>query len=161
MPTLDLKRLGTLLGIIMTSDFDGEVVSARDRLRETLKKAGTDHRVIIEAVQGGDAAAQRDALFEAAKELKIERDYLQGEVERLQRLARPVMQQRATVAARQVNQPISPQQAARRLLCMTDIGLTDFEEDFLGTIAGWTGAITDKQRVVMDKILDKYDDDLF
>lgn len=178
---LDFKRLGTLLGIVLTSHHDGEVMTALHQLRKTLKEGGAKYHVITDALLQHDPAvnldeliAQREKLFEVAQELKIERDRLFDECERLRTLARPVMQKQAAAAAAKVKSAAAtirrqqvyhamPQTVASRLLELNDDGdiqLTEFEEDFLGTVVNWRGALTIKQQQVMERITEKYEDDI-
>ena len=82
--------LGTFLSIMLSSDVDNQIVIAARQVRKLLKAEGLDGHDVARALEQRnkllEAAEQRDKLLEAAKRLKAERDQLQAENERLNRL---------------------------------------------------------------------------
>jgi hypothetical protein len=72
--------LATYLGVVLTSDSDGEIVKAARVARKFMKAAGLDWHDIAPALE------QRGKLLEAAKTLKAERDQALAENARLKQL---------------------------------------------------------------------------
>lgn len=147
-----MARITTLVGIVLTSDSDGEILAAARQLR---KELGDDWHSAAEVIEQRDEIAtlreNNDKVLRAAIEIKADRDRLVLENEQLKRQANGV-------SANPWAPVGSPQdQSAWALKLETDGVLTfnDFEQDFLESIAGWEGEITVKQRTKFDQIMTK------
>ena len=140
------RDLTTFVAIMLTSIADGEIVQAARQARKLLERDGKSGNDLAQAIATLDDTSklreQNGKLLAAAKELK-------AEVDRLKRQQRPVISNLWAATG-------SPQaQATWALQLHADgvIPLSEFDGDFLATIAAWDGEITVKQRPILERIL--------
>jgi hypothetical protein len=141
-------RLITVLGIMLSSNADGEIVAAAGQARKLMKAEGLDWNDIAEALTQRGKLGE---LLEVAKRLRDERDRVVAENQRLKQFAR------GTGPNPWAPEGSAPDQAAWALQLHADgvLGLNQFEESFLLTISEWEGELRPRQRPVFEKLISK------
>jgi hypothetical protein len=144
MSELDLTRLGKLLGLL-GSAFDAERAQAAQAADRLIRGAGMTWPDFVRAVERERIAAEAaQLLFSENNTLKAENEQLRGTL--------------ATAPARAddwvpVGDPRAQAQWCLDQHADRQLYLNSFEIDFLGTIAGWRGQLTQRQQPIFERIL--------
>lgn len=136
--SLDRTRLGRVLAMIGSS-FDGEALAAARRANEMIKAAG----LTWEQALGNH---ETEIATEACHRLLAERDELLEEITRLKG--------GTSWASVGWVDPRSDAEKVDRCLEYAEY-LTEWEQDFIDNLAGWSGHLTPKQSRRLDELVAK------
>ncbi len=136
-----LTRLATILGIVDSSNFEGEQLNALQTASRLLRKSGLRWPDLLEGQNKAEIA------IEAASVLLSE----------LNEAKRQLTEYEKTVKVEDWSEvgDQSPRDLAKWCLELhpKHVLLNKFELDFLKTVASWRGSLTQKQEPILERIL--------
>jgi hypothetical protein len=144
-PTLDLARVAKLLGVAGSTEHAGEGYNAIQLVDRLLRAAGRTWPDLLKP------AEELAIAVEAARMLLAENTAVKAENEQLRGSL-------TTAPARvddwvPVGDPRAQAKWCLEQYAAQQIYLNNFERDFLGTIAGWRGELTVRQRPVFTRVI--------
>src|SRR5713101_4841001 len=135
---IDKEKLAKVLGLL-GSDYDGEVVSAARRAQSLLADEGLTWFDVI-------VAPDNDTSVEACRQLIHENYLLRKEIDRLST--------KSSSAQPTYEKPETAREAINLCIAWT-ADLTDWEREFISSVAGWRGNLTEKKKQRLIRIVGK------